>query len=278
MENEESSSALKGGALQVLILSSIAYLVAYTYEVSFLKYFGASADFVTIDVKAIIGGGIVVFVMFSIVFQLLNIIDIIIKYIVPAGNLEKLFNQFGILFIPVVVLVLISDATFLNKLYIIFLPFPLFWLQVIYPIFVRKNYGSYKEAQTAIIEISNKTSSESVLKNSSESTQKYLLIIAMAIYSVMASSIVGAMSASQQREFFSVQGQQQVLIRTYGDKAILGEVKSEVLSGTFIIRKLEGLTLTKQTYNTLIPESDENSGFLKKIKSFYASLIKIKGD
>lgn len=275
VESEKNSSALKGDALHVLILTSIAYLVAYSYEVSYLGYFGISADFAIIDVKTIIGAGIAVFAVFSIIYQLLDVISSFIKDNAPEGNLAKLFNRFGILFIPLVALVLISDMPLLNKLYMIFVPFPLFWFQVIYPIFERKKYGSYKEAQTAIIEHSKSSSDGLALKNSNESTKKYLMIMLIAIYAIFAASVAGSINASHQRDFFSVQEKEQILIRVYGETAILGELKSEKLSGTVIVRKLEGLTLTQQTYHTLVPEQDGKANFIERVKSVYTSFIEM---
>ena len=273
MEQEKSSATLKGDALQVLILTSIAYLVAYIYESSYLRYFGASPEFVTINVKTLIAAGIAVFVAFSLIYQVIDIISTVIKNSIPDGNLSKLFNQFGILFIPLAILVLISDLPILNKIYLIFVPFPMFWFQIIYPVFERKKYGSYKEAQAAIIKYSNPAPSGLILKNPDKGVQDYLLIILISVYAAMAASTVGTMNASQQEDFFYEPKKQQILIRAYGEIALFGEVKAGVLSGTFSIQKLDGLTLTQHTYDNLISNDNEESSLLERIKSLFTSLF-----
>lgn len=267
MEEIKKNTVLFNDALLLSVLTSVAYLIAYAYESSYLNYFGIPQDFVSIDIKTIITAGVLVFSFFVLMFQLLDTIATIIQIKFPDGNLSKLFDRFGILFIPSLLLILISDVPILHKFYLIFVPFPLFWFQIIYPLFKIKTYGSYKNAQLAIMTNVTNDHRGILAKYSIEGLYKYIVIILISIFSIYTAIVFGSLSASNKENFF-VDNNDMVLIKVYEEKAILAEINNSILTGKLTIKNINELNLSKKKYENLSQDKPDSSDLFSSIKSY----------
>lgn len=240
-----------GDAMQVMLFTAFAYLVAYVYEYSYLKYFGIPKDFVSVDVKTIIAAIIAIYLLAVIVWQLFEVVSAIISSKYPGGNLEKLFDAHGFLFIPTIVFVLVSGMSLFYKIFLLVVPFPYLWLKIIAPIFQTKEYGSYRSAQAAYID-SFVAPKVRVFKNISSKNLDFSLgVFILVIYCVFASAVMGEREAAGKNDYL-YDNDGFFVVRVYGDKVLLAKEKKDLPVHNLKVRNIIDVKLSSERGDSVV--------------------------
>lgn len=240
-----------GDAMQVMSFTAFAYLVAYVYEYSYLKYFGIPEDFVSVDVKTIIAAIIAIYLLAVIVWQIFEVVSALISSKYPGGNLEKLFDTHGFLFIPTIVIALVSGMPLFYKIFMIVVPFPYLWLKIIAPIFQAKEYGSYRSAQAAYID-SFVAPEVRVFKNiSSKNLDFALAIFILVVYSVFASAVMGEREAAGKNDYL-YDNDGFFVVRVYGDKVLLAKEKKDLPVHDLKVRNIIDIKLSSERGDSVV--------------------------
>lgn len=240
-----------GDAMQVMSFTAFAYLVAYVYEYSYLKYFGIPKDFVSVDVKTIIAAIIAIYLLAVIAWQLFEVASAIISSKYPGGNLEKLFDAHGFLFIPTIVFVLVSGMPLFYKIFLLVVPFHCLWLKIIAPIFQAKEYGSYRSAQAAYID-SFVAPKVRVFKNISSKNLDFALgVFIFVIYCVFASAVMGEREAAGKNDYL-YDNDGFFVVRVYGDKVLLAKEKEDLPVHNLKVRNIIDVKLSSKRGDSVV--------------------------
>lgn len=274
MAKEINKSNGLNEAACLLLLTSISYVAAYAYELSYLKFFGIPSDFITVNLNSLVITGISVVVMLGIIYQGLDLATTIINEEYSESVFAHIFNKYSLLFVPSTILVLLADTSILYKLFLIIFLFPMMWFYIILPAFERKLYGSYTEAYFSIIKSEPK---ETILssKLNTFNIRNFLLIIVSGVYIICASHILGFQTASSKDEFL-IDKENRALIRAYDKSAILGVLDGNELVGKYVIKELKDIEFEKKAIELIITrELDADDKLMNYTKHIYESITRL---
>lgn len=232
-----------GDAIQVMFITAISYAVAYCYEYAYLKYFGVPSDFIVVDIKSIVTSAIGVIVLAYVGFQVIDAIARLIQMRFSDGNIPELFKDYGILFIFSLLLVCLSDMSIWLKIFMLTIPFTMLWMQIIFPLFLIRSHGSYKEAQSYFIKLTREDDFGFFSLIPISDAKKYLIVYVVSSYCIFAALVVGGLEASNKKDFlYDKKGF--FVIRVYGGKAILGKGDKKPLE-TVMVKDINSIVLTR---------------------------------
>lgn len=267
MKEKNNKSFFSNEAILGVAATAISYLVAYNFEKSYLSYFEVPGGLVQVEIKSIIVAGLSVLGITCVIYQILDFITLIINDKYADKPMAKVFDSYGVIFIPSVILCLFIDLEWYMKIFALTVPFTNMWIQVLMPLFEIKKYGSYSDAQREVVECTQDNnaliSRYKVLGNTS-----FWRLALIGMYLIIASQAAGYTAASNQTEFF-IDESERVLVRAYSVNAIMAHSKNSNLTGTFVVTSLENLKLKK-----LESELDvfKKQGMDKKASNFLSNI------
>ncbi|WP_421311126.1 hypothetical protein [Aeromonas sp. 603757] len=242
-EQRSTNIIFSNEAIAGLVITAISYLVAYIFERSYLSYFEVPEGLLQVEVKSIILACLSILGLTGLVYQVLDLVTTVINDKYADKPIAKIFDSYGVIFIPAVILCLFIDAEWYKKVFFLTIPFMNMWFQIIMPFFEIKNYGSYSDAQSKVIEWS---------RGYGGLTQRYKVfgevsigrVVLICFYLAVAAHAAGNVSASNQKEYFSDE-LGRVLIRAYSGNAIMAYSNENKLTGMFVLTPINGLKLKK---------------------------------
>ncbi|MBL0598251.1 MULTISPECIES: hypothetical protein [Aeromonas] len=242
-EQRSTNIIFSNEAIAGLVITAMSYLVAYIFERSYLSYFEVPEGLLQVEVKSIILACLSIVGLTGLVYQVLDLVTTVINDKYADKPIAKVFDSYGVIFIPAVILCLLIDAEWYKKVFFLTIPFMNMWFQIIMPFFEIKNYGSYSDAQSKVIEWS---------RGYGGLTQRYKVfgeasigrVVLICFYLAVAAHAAGNVSASNQKEYFSDE-LGRVLIRAYSGNAIMAYSNENKLTGMFVLTPINGLKLKK---------------------------------
>jgi len=277
MDNESKKSNSINSAIYILLLTVVSYAGAYIYELSYLKNFAAPSEFIKVNINQLIISGLAITFISTLILQIMSFFAIFTKEHFKESCFAFIFEKYGITFFPVIILSFLSDMSYLSMFYFIIITHPMMWIHLISAIFMKKRFGSYKEAFFHSVDIEVKPGLESDgVKAANYSNYTY--IIFFSFYFLFAAGVAGYQSSANKDEFL-VDNKNRILLRSYDGTAIMGFMDKEKLTQRFVIADIKGLELEKKKMNiVVIKEPSLDDKVMQTLKSIYSYLKNLSGD
>jgi hypothetical protein len=231
-QKSEPSRSLISDAIILAFASVSAYYFSFSYEKSFLLYFGVPSQFITIDLTTLLSFGVIVLFVILFVFPVLNLFMIIVSRI-KNEHIVRLIRPywfFLIIFLTDIYLFGLEKPEYLGILLVICLVFLFF--DFIFPLLTQRDKKTYTEKLIGQEEI--ESSIQYLPKNINiKFGREVAIFITLFILGVMISSDAGLAEAIRKEDYLFINTQPQlIVIRIYSNRLICAqydEMKKEVL-------------------------------------------------
>jgi hypothetical protein len=241
MKNNKSETSPKylSEAIIIAVTSASAYYFSYTYEKSFLSYFGIPPQFISIDITTMLSFGAIVFGALVLTFPALNMFTILLSSTKNEHIVRLVRPYWMFLFLILVHLYFFRfDKWTLLITYIVVCFFFAFF-DFIFPLITQRDKKTYAEKLRAQEETESHFRSlpQEVAIRYGRETATMVMLLAIGY---VVSSNAGLAEAMRQKDFLFTNTQPQfVVIRIYSDRLICAQyddMKNEILQKFSVIK------------------------------------------